>query len=69
MEIIKTYVCNDNRVRAYLADENGHRCISYPRILMEKKLGRPLDPKEQVHHKDGSPLNNNLENLEVLMLG
>jgi hypothetical protein len=33
------------------------------RLVMEKKIGRFLGPKEVVHHKDGNPLNNVIENL------
>jgi hypothetical protein len=35
------------------------------RLLMEKKLGRYLDPKEVVHHIDGNRGNNVVENLIV----
>lgn len=36
------------------------------RIVMERILGRPLEPGEIVHHKDGNLLNNDPENLELL---
>lgn len=36
------------------------------RVLMEKMLGRALKKGEIVHHRDGNPRNNNLDNL-VLM--
>lgn len=36
------------------------------RIIMERILGRPLQPGEIVHHKDGNFLNNDPENLELL---
>jgi predicted nucleic acid-binding Zn ribbon protein len=36
------------------------------RWLMEQKIGRKLLPDEQIHHRDGNPLNNSLENLEVI---
>lgn len=35
------------------------------RVVMEQILGRPLQPGEVVHHKDGNFLNNNPENLEL----
>ena len=35
------------------------------RHLMEMKLGRKLVSGEVVHHIDGNPMNNRLENLEL----
>lgn len=67
MEDYKVYVGKDGRTRVYLKDSK--RVISYPRFLMEQKLGRVLRSNEQVHHIDGDPLNNDLDNLEVKLLG
>lgn len=36
------------------------------RLVMEEFLGRKLVGKEQIHHKDGNKLNNNIENLELV---
>ena len=35
------------------------------RLIMEKHLGSLLKPTELVHHKDGNPLNNRIDNLEI----
>ena len=60
---IKIYTCKDGRQRVYIKDTK--KVISYPKYLMEQKLGRPLEPNEQVHHIDGNPLNNAMSNLEL----
>ncbi len=36
------------------------------RVVMEEKLGRPLEPHEMVHHKDEDKKNNDPANLEVM---
>ena len=67
MKIINTYVCKDGRVRAYCELDDGRKTtLSYPRILMVQSLGRPLKPYEDVHHIDGNPQNNDLNNLEII---
>lgn len=44
---------------------NRHGYIRLHRLAMEQKLGRYLQPNEVVHHIDGNPANNDLENLEL----
>lgn len=58
------YENKDGRLRAY--NKTTHKVTSYPRVLMEAILGRPLLPTEDVHHKDENPRNNNPDNLEVI---
>ena len=64
------YKCKDNRMRMVIVDDDGkHTSVSYPRFLMEQFLGRSLAENEDVHHKDGNPLNNDLNNLELIEHG
>lgn len=61
------YLCKDGRLRIYIVFPDGHNTvISYPKYLMEIRLGRNLDKDETVDHIDGNPLNNHIENLQVL---
>ena len=39
--------------------------VAVHRLVMEEHLGRYLTPQEVVHHIDGNPANNNIENLEL----
>ncbi len=45
-----------------IADKNGY--ILEHRYVMSKYLGRPMDPKDTVHHIDGDKKNNALSNLQ-----
>ena len=67
IEEFNVYTGTDGRVRCY--SKLTHKGTSYPRILMEIKLGRKLNENEQVHHIDENPLNNNYNNLKILLLG
>lgn len=45
MVIKGIYKDKDNRMRAYVVDDDGKpHIVSYPRILMAESLGRPLKP-------------------------
>lgn len=50
------------RPRKYI---NGKQ-IDEARLIMERHLNRSLLSSELVHHKDGNPLNNELDNLEIV---
>ena len=68
-EEYKVYVnlCKDGRYRALKVYSDGRReNVSYPRIIVEKSIGRSLLPTEDVHHIDENPKNNELSNLKVV---
>ena len=72
MEIvdIKTYQSKDKRFRSVVTYKDGHTEFkSYPRVLMEQKLGRKLLSNEDVHHLDGDVTNNDISNLEIVPHG
>lgn len=47
---IYLYIGKDNRSRVVIKRDDGTMTsVSYPRILMEEKLGRPLKPYEDAH--------------------
>lgn len=51
-------------------EENGRRVARREhRVLLERSLGRKLEPWELVHHRDGDPANNELSNLEITNWG
>ena len=58
------YQNKDGRTRIY--DKKTHKVTSYPRFIMSKYLGRTLKPEDQIHHIDGDPTNNDINNLLVL---
>ena len=44
---------------------HGKKCDEH-RFIMEQYVGRKLSPNEVVHHKNGDPTDNRIENLEVM---
>jgi excisionase family DNA binding protein len=47
-----------------MANKNGYAPLH--RILMQAKIGRPLEPDEIVHQKNGNTFDNRLDNLEII---
>ena len=60
------YQRSDGREHVVLYNGEHRKTISYPRFLIETKLGRKLKEDEIVHHKDGDKSNNNLSNLKII---
>lgn len=61
-DVYGPYQGKDGRFRVIV---NG-KTVSYPKYLVEQTLGRKLDKNETVHHIDGNPANNSLDNLQVI---
>lgn len=69
---MKEYVYKnaDNRMRLVIKKDDGSMTSkSYPRVIMERYLGRELEPDDDIHHIDGDPTNNSIENLQIIKHG
>ena len=69
MKVYGPYTRKDGRQHV-IVHENGKRStVSYPKYLLESKLGRKLLPHETCDHIDNDYTNNSLDNLQVLTRG
>ena len=51
------------RKDGYVQVSAGKKRLYHHRIVFEQAIGRKLKPKTAIHHIDGNPANNELENL------
>lgn len=58
-------LCIRDDGRAVICDRDG-RVRYFYRVVMEAHLGRPLAPAEIVHHRNGDPSDDRIENLELM---
>lgn len=67
LKVLGPYKRKDGRSHVVVKLQTGeYKTISYPKFLVEKKLGRKLKLSEEIHHIDGDFRNNQLTNLSVL---
>lgn len=58
-------IAPDDHPHPSYVKKSGLRYILEHRLVMERHLGRYLDPSEVVHHIDENPLNNDVANLRL----
>jgi hypothetical protein len=68
MKVYGPYTRKDNRKHVIIINDDGsRRTVSYPKYLMEQKLGKELDPNlETVDHKDENFNNNDDQNVRIM---
>ena len=66
MKVYGPYTRKDGRQHVILYENGKRQTVSYPKYLLEQKIGRSLLPDETCDHIDGDYTNNNIDNLQVL---
>ena len=66
VKVYGPYTRKDGRQHVVLYKDGVRKTVSYPKYLLEQKLGRSLLPNETCDHIDNDYTNNCLDNLQVL---
>lgn len=66
MKVYGPYSRKDGRQHVVLYGDGMRKTVSYPKFLLEQKLGRSLGINETCDHIDNDHTNNTLCNLQVL---
>lgn len=66
MKIYGPYTRKDGRQHVIFYEDGKRRTVSYPKYLLEQKLGRALLPHETCDHIDNDFTNNSIDNLQLL---
>jgi SOS-response transcriptional repressor LexA len=66
MKIYGPYTRKDGRQHVIVYENGKRKTVSYPKYLLQEKLGRELGLEETCDHIDNDFTNNSVENLQVL---
>ena len=66
MKVYGPYTRKDGRQHVVLYESGVPKTVSYPKFLLEQKLGRSLNADETCDHIDNDYTNNDVSNLQVL---
>lgn len=66
MKVYGPYTRKDGRKHVIIYENGKTKTVSYPKFLMEQKIGRQLSDDETVDHVDRNFQNDAIENLQIL---